>query len=134
MSLTALKFFLLNDLKSYWPYLWYEDKAKKSSVKDFQKVLEHITYYKKIPSFAIFFAKMNFGLLTLTPKKWLLILFDNFEDMLRGAGGFGCMRVAFEFRFFNNLCFVLSLESQITNFSGEMQNTDLLVQSTFSLK
>ena len=112
--------------------VWGQSQEKQRE--GFPKSIGTYNILQKNTKFCHFFAKMNFGLLTLTPKKWLLILFDNFEDMLRGAGGFGCMRVAFEFRFFNNLCFVLSLESQITNFSGEMQNTDLLVQSTFSFK
>ena len=53
-----------------------------------------------------FFNKVNLGYSTLTPKKKLPILFDNFFDVLWAAGGFGCMWVAFEFGFFNYLCFV----------------------------
>ena len=39
-------------------------------------------------------------------------MFENFDYMLRGAGGIGCMRVAFESGFLTNLCLVLSLEKQ----------------------
>ena len=52
--------------------------------------------YVQMTEFCIF-AKVNFCLSTLTPQeKELTILFDNCEDMIWGAGGFGCMRVAFE--------------------------------------
>ena len=46
-----------------------------------------------------FFDKINCGLLTLTSKDWLPILFDNIENMVWGAEDFGCMRVAFQYRF-----------------------------------
>ena len=61
-------------LKSYWSHLWYIPK--------------------KIQSLPLF-ARMNFG-----SSNYLTILFDNFEDMLWGSGGLGCMRVAFESVFF----------------------------------
>ena len=82
-----------------------------------------------------FFGKVNFGLSTLTPqKKEISILFDNFEVMLWGAGGFECIRVAFESGFFHNMCLVVSLELQKTYLSGQKQKTYFQVQSTFSLE
>ena len=38
VSLTVLNKFLLNDLKSYWPYLWYVDEAKTQSLQNHQKM------------------------------------------------------------------------------------------------
>ena len=37
VSLTELNLFLLNDLKRYWPYIWYVDKAKTHSSRIYNK-------------------------------------------------------------------------------------------------
>ena len=38
VSRTALNLFLLNDMKRYWPYAWYLDKAKRHRLHDLKKI------------------------------------------------------------------------------------------------
>ena len=95
LSLTAKNnFFSLNDLTSYWPYLWYVEEAETRILQDLQKEsLKWVLVYQVWPN-----------------KKEASHISDNFKVMLWGAGGFGCMWVPFESGFFNNRCLVVSLE------------------------
>ena len=68
MSLTALKFFLHNDLKRYWPYVWYVDKAKTNRGFELYFLCKGAFSPKKRLDFA-FFGLSGFGFINFDSQK-----------------------------------------------------------------
>ena len=68
--------FLLNDLKRYWPYVLYVNKANTLSFQDLKKKVLLLNFFACVIVLLILkkkaiFAQGDLGLSTLTPKKWV---------------------------------------------------------------
>ena len=139
VSLTALNDFLLHDLKLIGPIFGKRTKPRHPAGRISKQnwagnyfFLVKMLFVQQNCQILTIFAKVNFGFSTLTHNKISSHIVWQLFDMLWAAGGSGCMCVAFEFWFLNNLSLVVSLEYQKTDFSGQKQKKYFFLWSTFS--